>query len=201
MNRLPAVMGCLACLLLAACPSTTTRVSTTPTQVIAASAGEGVLGPLDLLEVRVFGEEELTGEYQVEVDGTLNFPLIGSVNVAGLTPTEASRDVATRLEDGYLNNADVTIRVMEANSRQIVVLGKVKEPGSYPYIDGMTVVQAIAQAGGLDEDHAANRTTITRIEGDHQVIIRVRFGDVSRGKAPNVILRPKDTVLVPESPI
>jgi len=201
MKRLPAVLGCLGCLLLLACPSTTTRVSTTPTPVIATSAGEGILGPLDLVEVRVFGEEELTGEYQVEADGTLNFPLIGSVNVSGLTPTQASADLATRLEDGYLNNADVTIRVMEANSRQIVVLGKVKEPGSYPYLDGMTIVQAIAQAGGLDEDHAANRTTITRLEGDHQVIIQVRFGDISKGKAANVFLQPKDQIHVPESPI
>ena len=93
------------------------------------------------------------------------------------------------------------MRVTEFNSRQVTVLGKVKEPGSFPYTDGMTVVQAIALAGGLEESHAAYRTTITRTEEGEQTVIRVPFGEISKGRADNIVLLPNDTIFVPESPI
>lgn len=194
----------LAGFVLAACPTKTqvpaNTLPTDPTPVTVPE-GEGVLGPEDIVEIRVYREEDLSSEYQVESDGTINFPLIGSVRVAGLTPTEASRIIDWLLEDGYLKDAQVTIRVIEFNSRQITVLGKVKEPGSFPYSDGMTIVQAIALAGGLDESHAAYRMTITRDEGGQQVVLKVPFGEISKGRSRNVELLPNDVVFVPESPI
>ena len=198
-----AVMALLAGFAMAACPSKTqVPPATIPTDTapVAAPEGEGVLGPSDIVEIRVYREEELSGEYQVESNGTVNFPLIGSVDVAGLTPTDASKVIDWLLEDGYLKDAQVTIRVVEANSRQVTVLGEVKEPGSFPYTDGMTVVQAVALAGGLGENHAAARTTITRQDGSQQVVIRVPFSEISKGRARNVELLPNDVIFVPESP-
>lgn len=198
------VAALLAGFVLTACP-TKTQVTTSalPTASPPAdvSDGEGVLGPEDVVEIRVYREEELSSEYRVEADGTINFPLIGSVEVAGLTPTEASKIIDWLLEDGYLKDAQVTIRVIEFNSRQITVLGRVKAPGSYPYSDGMTIIQAIALAGGLEEGHAAYRMTITRGEGAQQRVIKVPFGEVSKGRAQNVEMQPSDTVFVPESPL
>ncbi len=201
MDRILAIPALVLCLVLVACPSTASQVTPATVTTLQAEASEGALGPKDLIEVRVYGEEDLTGEYQVESDGTINFPLIGSVPVAGLTPTSASQRIAAMLENGYLRRADVTIRIVEVNSRLVHVLGHVKEPGTFPYAEGMTVVQAVTLAGGLEEGHAANRMTITRQEGDDQEIIRVRFGDVSKGRAENLLIRPGDRVFVPESPI
>ncbi len=197
------VAALLVGFVLTACPTKTqvppeTLPAETPTVVT--PEGEGVLGPSDIVEIRVFREEELSGEYQVESNGTINFPLIGSVDVAGLTPTDASKVIDWLLEDGYLKDAQVTIRVIEANSRQITVLGEVEEPGSFPFTDGMTVVQAVALAGGLSENHAASRTTITREEGGEQVVLRVPFSEISKGRAPNIELQPSDVIFVPESP-
>jgi protein involved in polysaccharide export with SLBB domain len=198
------VVALLASLVLTGCPTKTqvppSNLPTAPIPV-AVPNGEGVLGPEDVVEIRVFREEELSSEYRVEADGTINFPLIGSVEVDGLTPTEASKIIDWLLEDGFLKDAQVTIRVIEFNSRQITVLGRVKAPGSYPYSDGMTIVQAIALAGGLEEGHAAYRMTITRGEGADQLVIKVPFGEVSKGRARNVEMQPSDVVFVPESPI
>ena len=191
-------------LLAGGCLGSKTQVPPTtlpPAPPLPATGGEGVLGPMDLVEVRVYGEEDLTGEYQVESDGTLNFPLIGSVQVNGLTPTETSKELARLLEDGYLKSAVVTLRVVEVNSRLVTVHGHVKEPGSFPFTDGMTIIQAIAMAGGLDDEPAANRTTITRQEDGEPVIIRVPYGDISKGRAPATTLLPNDVIFVPESPI
>lgn len=188
------------------CPRTTPPANGPATPVDPADTadeppGEAVLGPSDVIEIRVYREDDLTGEYEVEADGTINFPLVGSVSVAGLTPTEASAALAAALEDGYLRDANVTVRVLEYNSRQVTVYGEVNQPGTFPYTDGMTVVQAIALAGGLTEAHAANRTTLTRtLDGEDQVV-QVPFGDISQGKAPNVPLMPEDIVFVPKSPI
>ncbi len=209
-----AALGLLGCLLLAACPrtappGTSGRAAGTPpsaedetaTPVAPPSSGEGVLGATDVIEVRVFREVDLSGEYEVEADGSINFPLVGSVAVAGLSPTEASTAIEAKLEEGFLRDASVTIRVLEYNSRQIHVFGEVQQPGSYPYADGMSIIQAIALAGGLTENHAANRTTVTRTEGGDQVVVQVPFGDISQGRAVNVPLHPEDVVVVPRSPI
>ena len=199
-----AAIGLLCCLLPAACPSTMQRVTTVtlvPEAAPAPAQEEGVLGPTDVIEIRVFREDDLSGEYEVEANGTVNFPLVGSVPMAGLSPTDASAELTRLLEDGFLRDANVTIRVLEYNSRQVHVLGEVKQPGSFPYSDGMTIVQAITLAGGLADTGAPNRTTVTRMDADEQLVLQVPFGDISQGRAPNVPLLPEDLVFVPRSPI
>ncbi len=211
-----AAAGLLSCLLFTACPRTTQpapvsvpAADETPADPAApppqaappAAQSEGILGPSDVVEVRVYREDDLSGEFEVEADGTINFPLVGSVPVAGLSPTAASEILATALEDGFLRDADVTIRVLEYNSRTVDVLGEVEQPGSFPYTDGMTVIQAITLAGGLAETGAANRTTITRTQNGQQVVVPVPLGDILKGRADNVPLLPQDRVFVPKSPI
>jgi protein involved in polysaccharide export with SLBB domain len=205
-----AAAALLSCLLFAACPRTTQPGPATlptaddplaTTAPAPANQGEGVLGPTDVIEIRVFREDDLTGEYEVEADGTINFPLVGSVAIAGLSPTAASEVLAQALEQGYLREANVTIRVLEYNSRQVDVLGEVQQPGSFPYSDGMTIIQAITLAGGLAETGAPNRTTVTRTVDGQQVVIQVPLGDIQQGRATNVPLLPEDLVFVPKSPI
>ncbi len=164
-------------------------------------AAAGVLGSLDLVWVRVYDEPQLSDEYQVEADGTLDVPLIGPIAVAGLTPRQAADRIELALADGIIRRPVVTVMVKESRSRQVFVLGEVQSPGSLLYVDGMTVVQAIAMAGGLTDEAAGNRTRLTRIGGGDTETVRVPFADISQGRAPNVPLQPDDVITVPSSPI
>jgi polysaccharide export outer membrane protein len=188
---------------LCACPGRTTVPLTLEpaTVAIASDTDQGVLGPLDVVWIRVYDEPELTDEYQIEADGTLDVPFVGPLQVSGLTPREAADQVEEHLSRGFLANPVVTIMVKESNSRLVFVLGEVKSPGSLPFVDGMTVIQAIAMAGGVTSDGAPNRMQITRtVEGEPRTI-RVQFQSISRGKGVNVLLMPNDVITVPPSPI
>ena len=160
------------------------------------------IGILDTLSVRVFQEPELSFEtLQVDASGTINFPFVGAVPVAGLTPGKAATEIQTRLADGYLNDPIVSVFVKEFNSRQVFVLGEVKNPGPYPFSDGMTIVEAIALAGGATDDGLPNRTSVARIVDGQEVNITVRVNSIKSGEEPNFTLLPDDIVNVPESPI
>ncbi len=169
------------------------------TPPIAVAAGMGVLGPLDVLNIRVFDEPEISGEYRVDADGTLTFPFLGAVSVDGKTPGQVAELLQQELADGYLIDPALTVYLKEANSREVVVMGYVKKPGSYPYRDGMTVIDAIALAGGVDDSGGPRRTAITRYLNGEMLSIPVNLHRVTDGKDPNVLLLPNDIINIPES--
>ena len=126
-------------------------VATAPAQpgVIAsapAAVSEYTLGAGDRISVTVFRHEDLSGEFQVDSAGRLTLPLIGQIQAMGLTAGQVEQAVTQRLQPDYLKNPDVSVQVL--NYRPFFIIGEVKSPGSYPYIAGMTVVQAVALAGG-----------------------------------------------------
>lgn len=100
----------------------------------------------DKVTVVVFGQTELTGEYVVDAVGDVNLPMVGRIRVAGLSPEQAETLVRTRLNDGYLRSATVSLRLSEM--KPVYVLGEVRSPGSYTYRYGLTVLGAVALAGG-----------------------------------------------------
>lgn len=104
------------------------------------------LGPGDKVHVTVFDEQDLSGDYDVSDQGTLALPLIGQVSVGGKTTSEAETLIAGKYGANYLVNPRVSLQVL--NYRPFFILGEVKNPGSYPYVSGMTVLNAIALAGG-----------------------------------------------------
>lgn len=112
------------------------------------------LGPGDNLRVLVFGEEDLSGEFEVDGNGRISMPLIGVVDLQDRSLREAEAQIVAMLLDGYLRNPKVSIDVL--NYRPFYILGEVNEPGSYPYRAGMTVLNAVVLAGGYtaraDED-------------------------------------------------
>ncbi|SOD97204.1 polysaccharide biosynthesis/export family protein [Caenispirillum bisanense] len=112
------------------------------------------LGPGDALRLTVFGEDDLSGAFTVDGSGRVSLPLIGEVRFGGLTLPEAEAAVTARLADGYLKEPRVALEV--TNYRPFYILGEVREPGSFPYAAGMTVMSAVALAGGFtyraDED-------------------------------------------------
>ena len=129
------------------------------------SSFSSTLGPGDVFEVKVFQEKDLSGVYRVSSAGKINFPLIGYVDVAGLTPSEVANKLAALLEKDYLRNPQVDVFVKEYNSKKISVFGQVAKPGTFPYEEGMSVVEAISRAGGFTSMARTNDTTVTRVVG------------------------------------
>lgn len=123
---------------------------------------EYVLGPEDRLKITVFGETELSGDYRVGSDGTIAFPLVGDVVVEGLTLRQAEESIKEKLRQGYLKKPSVSIEVSE--SRPFYILGEVRRPGSYNYIAGMSVLQAVAISGGFT--YRANRKNVEILRGN-----------------------------------
>lgn len=157
------------------------------------------LGAGDVVEVRVYQEKELSGLYRLASDGTFRFPLVGDVLAEGLTPGQLGETLTTRLKDGYLRDPQVSVLVKEFNSKKIFVLGMVAKPGTFPYDDEMSVVQAVTLAGGLTPLAEKNGLVLTRtVEGEELKFI-VPLERIGLGKEPNVILQPGDIIFVPES--
>jgi polysaccharide export outer membrane protein len=115
------------------------------------------LGVGDVVEIRVFEEADLSGPYRVSTGGTIDFPLCGKVQVAGMN-TSGLSDLLTRcLGEKYLKRPQVTVLLREYNSKKIFVLGEVQKPGTFPYDEDMSIIQAITIAGGSPRSPA--RTT------------------------------------------
>lgn len=156
------------------------------------------LGPGDVFEVRVYGDKDLSGEYRVEQDGTIDYPLIGKLKVSGYNPAEIGRRVARALRQGYLRNPQVSIFVKTYNSKKITVFGQVKKPGIYSYTDHMTIIQAITEAGDFTDVADRDSTIVTRMLDGRKHRIRVRVKSIGEGKEQNFVVRPGDVIWVPE---
>jgi len=114
------------------------------------------LGSGDKVRVTVFNEKDLSGEFDVNDQGLLALPLIGQVRVTGLTLSEAQDLITQKYGNDYLVNPRVNVEVL--NYRPFFILGEVKSPGSYPYVNGISIVNAVALAGGYTP--RANRDRI-----------------------------------------
>ena len=121
------------------------------------------LGSGDRVRVTVFGEEELSGEFEVDGLGAISLPLIREVQAGGLGLRQLEQAITEKLLDGYLKNPRVSIEVL--NYRPFYILGEVNQPGSYPYVSGMTVLNAVALAGGYTYRAKKTGLLIARANG------------------------------------
>ena len=188
-----------------AAAATTSSTAIQPTSEAApADLHLEALGMGDMIRVSVFRNPELTTEARVSERGTILFPMIGEVPVAGLTPSQAGQRIADKLRSGrYVVNPEVTVSMMQVNSRQVSVLGNVMKPGRYP-LDSTTthLTDFIALAGGVGPTGSDQVTVITNRNG-HQDKMEIdlaemfRNGDLTR----NIALEPGDTVYVHKAPM
>jgi protein involved in polysaccharide export with SLBB domain len=157
------------------------------------------LGAGDVFEIRVFGEKDMSGKYQVGPDGSIMFPYLGKLAVAGKEVGALEQQIATGLRDGkFLVDPQVSIMVEETKSKRVSVLGAVARPGTFPIIPGMTVVHAVSNAGGFTPLASKDDTVVTRrVEGKLERH-RIPVSDVTRGDAEDFPLRAGDIVFVPE---
>jgi polysaccharide export outer membrane protein len=162
------------------------------------SATEDRIGVEDVFEVRVYGEPELSGSYRVATDGSIDYPLAGRLTVAGLRSGEIQKLLVAKLKEGFLKDPQVTVTIKERNSQKISVLGQVARPGQVAYYPNMTIVDAIASAGGFTGVAAKNSVNLRR-EVDGKIEMRVfPVADISEGRSPNVMVLPGDVLVVDE---
>ena len=126
------------------------------------------LGPNDRLRITVFGQPTLTGEYTLDGNGVLAFPLIGNVPANGSTTSELQQKIAAKLQPDYLVNPNVSAEIV--NRRPFYVIGEVQKPGNYPYVSDITAVNAIAMAGGFTRRARKNEFYIRRLDKDGKMV-------------------------------
>lgn len=134
---------------------------------------EYLLGPGDKVRVTVFGEEDLSGEYELGSLGVVSMPLIGSVKGIGRTEKQLGDAIARKLLEGFLRNPRVAVEVL--NYRPFYILGEVKEPGSYPYVNGMSIINAVAMGGGFTYRADEKNILITRANDRDKKKTRASF--------------------------
>ncbi|MDH5542615.1 MAG: polysaccharide export protein [Nitrospinota bacterium] len=144
------------------------------------------LGSGDKIRITVFGHADLSGEFLVDDTGAISMPLIGSVLCGGLTIRELEKTIIRELKDGYLVNPSVNVEVVKF--RPFYIIGEVAKPGSYPYISGMTVFNAVALAGGFTSRAKKSEVMISRGGGKAKEV---------KLKSETVVL-PGDIIEIPE---
>ena len=160
------------------------------------------LGMGDMVRVTVFRNPDLTTEARVSERGTIVFPMLGEIPVAGLTPSQASAQIAQKLRDGrFVVNPEVTVSIAQVNSRQVSVLGNVNKPGRYP-LDSVNVklTDVLATAGGVGPAGADMVTIVSASNGkkaDVDLAAMFRNGDLTK----NLDLQPGDTIYVHRAPM
>ena len=158
----------------------------------------GVIGPRDMIEIRVFREDDLTTRAQLSAQGSVTMPLIGAVRVVGLTTEQAASVIVARLKDGWLVNPQVSVTIEERVRRSVTVLGQVRDPGVFKLSADrqLTLVEALGMAGGMTRIANAKKVTLKRGDGSGTRIINVR--DITSGRAADVVLKDGDVINVPE---
>ena len=154
------------------------------------------IGKEDLLDVSVWRDPDLSRTLPVRPDGFITLPMVGEVQAEGRTTVELEQDVARRLEK-YIQTPRVTVMVREVNSARVYVTGEVQKPGAFPLRGQVTVLQAVAMAGGLTE--FADRDGMMVIRANNGPRIPVRYSDLitRRAQGADFPLLPGDTVVVP----
>lgn len=174
------------------------------TNAIAQTARPYLLGPSDIIKITVFQNMDMTTETRVNDNGTITFPLIGSVEVGGLTTSQAEQKIANALRaGGFVLKPQVNVVVSQFRSRQVSVLGYVNRPGRYPLEDqNLRLADVVSLAGG-----------VSQLGGDQVIVTRSRAGKEERYMVDldaafvyndldkNFDLQPGDTIYVPRYPL
>lgn len=160
------------------------------------------VGPRDEFEVRVMGQEDISGVFQVASDGSIDYPLVGRILVQGLEPQEIQTAIRQALIDlRFFRDPQVSVRVTQYRSKKVSVLGQVQHPGAFDWSDGMTLMNAIALAGGFGPMAARNQTSLTRVTEDgREVSVLVPAEEIEEGRQPDILLQPNDRISVPQRP-
>lgn len=169
-----------------------------PTPTPATTDPSYMIGPEDMLDINVWKEPDMTRVVPVRPDGKISLPLINDVQAAGLTPQQLATAVTEKLRK-FLTGPQVTVIVTAINSQRVFVVGEVLRAGAFPLIPGMTVLQALANAGGFTTFANEKKIHVMRLVNGKHTEIPFNYREVLKGDNPdqNIKLEPGDTVVVP----
>jgi len=170
-----------------------------------------VVGPQDVLTITSFDQEDLSGKYPVDADGTFTFPLVGRVKAGGLTLRELEAELKRMLKDGFFKDPQLAVGVETYKSQKVHIVGEVRNPGTYPLAGDMSLIEAIARAGSILPT-ASGEVLIVRATGGRQTTgpvmpaekdaetTTIDLKELQSGAlSTNVSLKDGDTIFVPRS--
>ena len=157
--------------------------------------------PMDKLAIRVFKQDDLTGDYDVDLAGHISLPLIGEVEAANLTTAELDQRLTEKLGAKYLEHPDVSVSIKQSAGRLVTIDGAVKDSGSFPVLGNLTLMQAVALAKGTTEDANPHRVAIFRTIGGKRQAAAFDLTSIRRGQAQDPQVYPGDIVVVDGSSV
>jgi polysaccharide biosynthesis/export protein len=175
---------------------------TQPAASAAAKSATGdpnyVIGAQDVLDVNVWKEPDVSRSVPVRPDGKISLPLLDDVQAAGLTPTQLAANITSELKK-YMTDPEVAVIVTQINSQRVYILGEIARAGTYVLLPGMTVLQALSDAGGFTPFANTKKIYIIRQKAGKQQKLFFNYKDVIQGKHidQNIPLQPGDTIVVP----
>jgi polysaccharide export outer membrane protein len=173
------------------------EVDKAPTASLPAVSPEYRLGPGDKLRIEVYKDPQLSQSVQIRPDGKITLPLVGDIDANGATPLKLRDTIATALKE-YMNNPVVTVIVVEATAATAYVMGEVNQSGAVTLQGPLTVLQALALAGGLKDFADAKNIRVLRRTASGTQTIPFNYKEAVKGNAAPVYLQPGDTVVVPD---
>jgi polysaccharide export outer membrane protein len=179
---------------------------------VQSSTSPYTVGPADILKIIVFNEDQLSGSFRVEPDGSIVYTVPGRINVGGRTERDIATLIEKELANGWLNKPRVTVQVEQFRSRTIFIAGEVRTPGKYPLQGNSTLLEVLALAGSITAN-ASNEVVVVRPKSDdgratptlpdsgrEAEVIRVDLQDIEQGRiSSNIALHDGDTVFVPRA--
>ena len=165
------------------------------------------VGPQDVLAVRIYGEEKLSGRIRIDNDGSFPFEYLGRVKAEGMTTAQIEAYLTKALGDGYLRNPQISVEVAEYRSQSVFVTGEVRSPNKYSLPGNSTLMDVLTLAGSVTQN-AGNWVQITHARQGAEVLgpaasadydMRINLRDIQTGKAQNIKMRDGDTIYVPKA--
>lgn len=192
-----------AAFLVAASPALAAKNNLPPpdsTALLAPAAADYRIGAQDMLEVNVFGIEELKREVQVDSGGKVLLPLVGQMQAGGRTPGEFSDEIETALKAKYMKDPQVIVTVKNAQSQRVTIDGAVNKPGVYPLTGPTTLLQAISLGGGPDQKLAnVKKVAVFRQVGGKRHAATFNLNEIRSGKTDDPQIYGNDIVVVDTS--
>ena len=157
-----------------------------------------VIGSGDILDIITWKEEDLSREVPVRLDGKITFPMLDDIQAAGRTPLQLKEELQERLKD-FVDAPFVTVSIKDSVSQKFYILGEIMKAGEYPIVKNLTVLQAVALAGGFSEYASKNEILLFREESGTRKTIRINYRDLVKKQdfSNNVRIQADDTIIVP----